>query len=58
MVAEGRAAILGLPGVVPMEGGLPLIVDVQFIGAIGISGAASQQDGLVAKAGAEALSQH
>ena len=58
MVAGGRAAILSLPGVVPLEGGLPLVVDGQFIGAIGISGATSQQDGLVAKAGAEALGQH
>jgi len=58
MVAGGRAAILGLPGVVPLEGGLPLIVDGQFIGAIGISGATSQQDGLIAKAGAEALGQN
>ncbi|MCX6145491.1 MAG: heme-binding protein [Ignavibacteriales bacterium] len=55
MVAGGRTAILGLPGVVPIEGGLPLIVDGQMVGAIGVSGATSQQDGVVAKAGAEAL---
>ena len=55
MVAGGRSAILGLPGVVPIEGGLPLIVDGQMVGAIGVSGATSQQDGVVAKAGADAL---
>jgi glc operon protein GlcG len=58
MVAGGRTAILGLTGVVPLEGGLPLVVDGQFIGAVGISGATSQQDGIVAKAGADALGQH
>jgi len=56
MVAGGRAAILRVPGVIPIEGGLPLIVDEQFIGAIGISGGTSQQDGQVAKSGVEALS--
>ena len=57
MVAGGRTAILGVPGIVPIEGGLPLIVDGQFIGAIGVSGGTAQQDGQVAKAGVEALSQ-
>jgi glc operon protein GlcG len=55
MVTGGRNAILSLPGAVPIEGGLPLIVDGQFIGAIGVSGATSQQDGVVAKSGADAL---
>lgn len=55
MVAGGRTAILGVPGIVPIEGGLPLIVDGQFIGAIGVSGGTAQQDGQVAKAGLEAM---
>jgi glc operon protein GlcG len=50
----GRIAVLGLP-VIPLEGGVPLIVDGQMIGAIGVSGVLSQQDGVVAKAGADAL---
>ena len=54
-VLGGRTTILGLPGAVPIEGGLPLIVDGQYIGAIGVSGGASDQDGVVAKAGADAL---
>jgi glc operon protein GlcG len=57
MVAGGRTAILGVPGVVPIEGGLPLVVDGQFIGAIGVSGGTAQQDGQVAKAGVEAMNQ-
>ncbi len=53
-VAGGRTVILGLD-VIPIEGGLPLVVDGQIIGAIGVSGGTSQQDGVVAKAGADAL---
>ena len=54
-IAGGRTVLLKLPGALPIEGGLPLIVDGQIVGAIGISGATSQQDGVVAKAGADAL---
>jgi uncharacterized protein GlcG (DUF336 family) len=38
-----------------VEGGTPLAVDGKIIGAIGVSGAASDQDGQCAKAGADAL---
>jgi glc operon protein GlcG len=41
-----------LPGAVPVEGGLPLVVDGQIIGAIGVSGMPSDKDGIVAQAGA------
>jgi uncharacterized protein GlcG (DUF336 family) len=43
--------ILGLPGAVPVEGGIPLVVDAKIVGAIGVSGGTSQQDGVVATAG-------
>jgi uncharacterized protein GlcG (DUF336 family) len=55
-VAGGRTAILGLDDVLPLEGGLPLTHGGQIVGAIGVSGVTSQQDGVIAKAGAEALS--
>lgn len=42
-----------LPGVTPVEGGLPLMVDGQIVGAIGVSGVRSEEDGVVAKAGAD-----
>jgi glc operon protein GlcG len=51
----GRQAILGLPGVVPLEGGIPLLIDGKIVGAIGVSGATSQQDGICAQAGADTL---
>lgn len=54
-VAGGRNAIISLPGAVLVEGGLPLILNGRVVGAIGISGVTSQQDGQVAKAGADAL---
>lgn len=53
--AEGRYAVLGLPGVVPFEGGLPLISDDAVIGAIGVSGVRAAQDGQIAQAGANAI---
>lgn len=55
-VASGRVALLGLPGVTPIEGGLPIIVGGKMIGAIGVSGGTSPQDGVAAKAGLDALS--
>jgi glc operon protein GlcG len=54
-VAGGRNAILSLPGAVLVEGGLPLMADGKVIGAIGVSGGTSAQDGQVAKAGADAF---
>ena len=45
--------ILRLEGAVPVEGGIPLLADGKIIGAIGVSGATSAQDGQCAKAGAE-----
>ena len=55
VVLEGRIVMMGLPGAVPLEGGVPLMKDGQFLGGIGISGVQSFQDGIVAQAGAAAL---
>ena len=46
---------LKLENAVPIEGGLPLVMDGQIVGAIGLSGGTSQQDGQCAQAGANAL---
>jgi uncharacterized protein GlcG (DUF336 family) len=54
-VLGGRLIHLALPGVIPAEGGLPLLRDGVVIGAIGISGVRSFQDGQIAAAGAAAL---
>ena len=54
-VLSGRLIHLALPGVIPAEGGVPLTRDSQIIGALGISGVRSFQDGQIAQAGADAL---
>ena len=47
--------VLTLRGANAVEGGLPIIVDGKIIGAVGVSGGTSDQDGVVAKAGVDAL---
>ncbi len=47
--------ILGLEGAVPLEGGLPLLVGGKLVGAIGLSGDLSENDGKCAAAGAAAV---
>ncbi len=54
-VAGGRNAILALNGATPIEGGIPIVVDGEMVGAIGVSGGSSAQDGQVAQAGVSAL---
>ena len=54
-VAGGRNAILALPHSMPLEGGLPILVEGKLVGGIGVSGVTAQQDGQIAKAGVEAL---
>ncbi len=46
--------ILGQPGITPLEGGVPIVVDGKIIGAIGVSGVMSNQDSEVAMTGAAA----
>jgi glc operon protein GlcG len=47
--------VLSLQGVVASEGGIPLVMDGKIVGAIGVSGGTSPQDGQCAKAGADVL---
>jgi uncharacterized protein GlcG (DUF336 family) len=47
--------ILGLPGAVPVDGGVPLMSEGRIIGAIGLSGGTSEQDGQCAAAGANTV---
>jgi glc operon protein GlcG len=56
IINKGRTAMTTLPDFTPLQGGIPIIVDGQVIGAVGVSGAASaQQDEDLAIAGANAL---
>ena len=54
-VAGGRLIHLALPGVIPAEGGVPLMLDGTTVGGLGISGVRSSQDGQIAAAGVAAL---
>jgi glc operon protein GlcG len=56
-LASGAAGmrVLGLEGAVPVEGGVPILADGKVIGAIGVSGANSDQDGQCAQAGAATI---
>jgi glc operon protein GlcG len=47
--------LLGLPGAVPVEGGVPIVMDGRIVGAIGLSGGTSAQDGVAAAAGASTV---
>jgi glc operon protein GlcG len=47
--------LLGMSNLVPLDGGIPLLQNGQIIGAIGVSGAQSQQDAQVAAVGVAAL---
>ncbi len=51
-VAGGRNVIMALTGVLPIEGGVPVVVEGQVIGAVAASGGTAAQDGQVASAGA------
>jgi glc operon protein GlcG len=56
VINKGRTAMTTLNDFTPLQGGIPIIVDGQIIGAVGVSGAASaQQDEELVIAGASAL---
>ena len=54
-ITAGQAQYLKLTGAIPIDGGWPILLDGKVVGAIGVSGATSAQDGQCAKAGAEAI---
>ena len=54
-VLQGRPVMATLPDVICLEGGIPIVRDGDYLGAIGVSGARSFEDGKVAAAGLAAL---
>lgn len=54
-LSEGLMVVLSLPGALPLEGGVPLLAGAAYVGAIGVSGVQSAQDGQIAQAGVDAL---
>jgi glc operon protein GlcG len=55
MVNEGRVSFLSNPVLTCMEGAVPVVIDGQVIGAVGVSGVASKDDVRVARAGVAIL---
>ena len=56
MINGGRVAFVSAPLTGMLEGGVPVVVDGQVVGAVGVSGVRSDQDAQVARAGIAALS--
>ncbi len=54
-VKGGRTVILSLPGALPVEGGEPIVSEGNIIGAVGVSGVQSNEDGMIARAGVAAV---
>jgi glc operon protein GlcG len=55
MVNNGRTAFLSAPLVATLEGGIPVMVGDQVVGAVGVSGVKPGEDAQVARAGAQAV---
>jgi len=58
MLAAGGEGlrVLRIKDAIPVDGGLPIVMGGKIVGAIGVSGGTSAQDGQVAKAGVDAVS--
>ena len=54
-LAAGRTAIVTLPGAIAIEGGVPIVAGGRVVGALGVSGGSSEEDGQVAAVGLAAL---
>jgi uncharacterized protein GlcG (DUF336 family) len=54
LVTAGRVQLLAFD-IVPVEGGVPIVINGKIVGAVGTSGATSAQDAQVSKAGADAV---
>lgn len=55
IVKGGRNAMIKMPGILPVQGGMPIMVDGTCVGAVGVSGVASHEDEQIAQAGIDAL---
>ncbi len=55
IVKGGRTSMIKMPGILPVQGGMPVIVDKVCVGAVGVSGVQSHEDEQIAQAGIDAL---
>lgn len=54
-IKAGRTSMLGMPGITPVQGGLPIVVEGAYVGGVGVSGVQSHEDEQIAAAGIKAL---
>jgi glc operon protein GlcG len=54
-VKAGRTSMIKMPGILPVQGGVPIVVEGTCVGAVGVSGVQSHQDEQIAQAGIDAL---
>ncbi|HEX9183074.1 MAG TPA: heme-binding protein [Burkholderiales bacterium] len=52
---KSRPEMLKMPGILPVQGGLPILVDSTCVGGVGVSGVQSHEDEQIAQAGIDAL---
>src|ERR1700754_1902616 len=55
MINGGRTAFLSAPLAGTLEGGVPIVVDGQVVGAVGVSGVKAPEDAQVARAGVQSV---
>lgn len=55
IVKGGRTSMIKMPGILPVQGGMPIVADGTCIGAVGVSGVQSHEDEQIAQAGIGAL---
>jgi len=55
IVKGGRTSMIKMPGILPVQGGVPIVADGTCIGGVGVSGVQSQEDEQIAQAGIDAL---
>jgi uncharacterized protein GlcG (DUF336 family) len=52
---QSRRELMKMPGILPVQGGVPIMVEGTCVGAVGVSGVQSHEDERIAQAGIEAL---
>ncbi|MEO8144468.1 MAG: heme-binding protein [Betaproteobacteria bacterium] len=55
IVKSGRTSMIKMPGILPVQGGVPIVAEGTCIGAVGVSGVQSHEDEVIAQAGINAL---
>jgi len=55
IVKGGRTSMIKMPGILPVQGGVPIVVNGDCVGGVGVSGVQSHEDEQIAQAGIDAV---